>query len=199
MVVLLYHSAVKSDAGYGDFSGLLGENEVLQYRTRFVRCAVQLFYGSLYLVAGQWYFVGDDAFEIRLGGELGVGQSDTHPCVDAVGEQHGFLLHYLCPAGCDVDEEVTSRDAASGLLKPFLLWRGGRTAGLVGCFVLLPAMVPALRLQTDGLGMQRASTHPYRSGTNGDVAAFARREDVGVCGRGTVGCPTVDHLIITEG
>ena len=174
VVVLLYHSAVKSDAGYGDFSGLLGENEVLQYRTRFVRCAVQLFYGILYLVAGQWYFVGDDAFEIGFGGELGVGQPDTHPCVYAVGEQHGFLLHYLCPAGCDVDEEVTSRDAASGLLKPFLLWRGGRTAGLVGCFVLLPAMVPALCLQTDGLGMEGAAIHTHRSGTDGDVAAFAR-------------------------
>ena len=60
-------------------------------------------------------------------------------------------------------------------------------------------MVPAMSLQTDGLGMEGAAIHTHRSGTDGDVAAFARREDVGVCGRGTVGCPTVDHLIITEG
>ena len=98
----------------------------------------------------------------------------ANPCVNAVGKQYGFLFHYLGPAGLDINEKIAPRDAASCLLKLFFLWRGGRTAGLVGSFVLLTAMVPAMGLQTNGLGMEGAAVHTNRSGTDGDVAAFAR-------------------------
>ena len=198
-VVLLNDRAVEGDAGYGELARLLRENDILQDSAGAVGSPVVPLDGHLYLAARQRQLVRYQSLEVGFGGELRVGQPHAHPHVDAVGEQHGFLLHHACAAGGHVDKEVALRHRTARLLDLYLF------VILISALLLLSRLGAGARrvgrrgMQRDGRRAQHLAFHLHRGRTDGQLAALLGREDVGVGRRRLVRGASVDHLEAAEG